>query len=39
MKLRSLNRGHWAIETLQGKFKNYLVLAIKIGKNKAYGDR
>ena len=38
MKLRSLNHDHWAIEILQSKFKNYLALPIKIGKNKAYGD-
>jgi hypothetical protein len=34
MKLRSLNHDHWAIETLQSKFKNYLVLPIKIERIK-----
>ena len=34
MKLRSLNHDHWAIETLQGKLKNNLVLPIKIERIK-----
>jgi hypothetical protein len=34
MKLRSLNHDHWAIEILQSKFKNYLVLPIKIERIK-----
>ena len=34
MKLRSLNLDHWAIEILQSKFRNYLVLPIKIGSTK-----
>jgi len=34
MKLRSLNHDHWAIEILQSKFRNYLVLPIKIERIK-----